>query len=329
MSEFRTVISTPPSSHKIALNQQILTFGSCFSDAIGYRLRRNKFSVDVNPFGIIYNPIALHRVISYAAREQMPPTDSSIKNSDVFLNYDFHSIFSAMEAESLSQQLSKVIHATNATLKTADHIFITYGTAWVYELKSNHHIVANCHKMPSSFFEKRLLHVDEITKSFHELYAELKQVTPDVQIILTVSPVRHIKDTLPLNSVSKSILRTACHYLAEEFSGVEYFPAFEIMMDDLRDYRFYKSDMIHPTEQAEEYIWEAFTEKYITSQGRQFIRQWQGIQNALQHKPFHPGSSGHKNFLIDLLEKLEGLKGVVQIDDEITVVKAQLEKHFT
>jgi len=278
---------------------------------------------------VIYNPIALDRAISYAFSGSKPSDFSTVQNNDIFHNYDFHSTFSSLYADELARQISTAISTVHEHLMRADHIFITYGTAWSYVLKSHQHIVANCHKMPSGLFEKRLLSVEEIMNSFRNLYSGLKKIRPDLHIILTVSPVRHAKDTLPLNAVSKSTLRIACHYLAEELPDVEYFPASEIMLDDLRDYRFYKSDMIHPTEQAEEYIWNVFTDKHITLQGQEFIRQWQGIRTALLHKPFHPGSSGHKNFLNELLAKLEGIKSIVKIDDEIKAIKAQIEDHST
>src|SRR5690606_20279404 len=184
--------------------------------------------------------------------------------------------------------------------------------------------VANCHKMPSSGFDKRLISAEEIFNSFSSLYTRLQELNPGIRIILTVSPVRHIRDTLPFNQVSKSILRVACHQLAGTFKDVEYFPSYEIMMDDLRDYRFYKPDMIHPTEQAEDYIWEKFIESNLTIEAKKFVFQWKSIQTALQHKPFHVQSRGHQNFLKQTIHKLEQLSDIVNVDEEIAALKAQL-----
>jgi hypothetical protein len=325
MSEFRTTISLQPSKAKITLNDRILTFGSCFSDAIGDRLKRNKFPVLVNPFGTIYNPEALHRLIISAADHQVPTTFAHVRNHDIWLNYDFHSEFSALTEADLNSRIKAAIMLTGDWLQQSDHIMLTYGTAWAYVLRETGAIVSNCHKMPSSLFDKRLQSVEEITASFRLLYARLKKLRPTVRWILTVSPVRHTKDTLPLNAVSKSILRLACHQLSTELEGVEYFPAYEMMLDDLRDYRFYKKDMIHPTEQAEDYIWNAFS-VYFSDDTQEFIRKWTDIRRGIEHKPFQPQSSGHKNFLIQLLKKVESLKEIVPVEEEILQIQRSLQQ---
>jgi hypothetical protein len=325
MSEFRTTISLQPSTVKITLNDRILTFGSCFSDAIGARLQQNKFRALVNPFGTIYNPEALHRLISSALTSRPPGTFPHVQNQDIWLNYDFHSEFSALTETELSARIQSAVVLTGDWLRQSDHIILTYGTAWAYVLRETGAIVSNCHKMPSNLFERRLQSVDEITDSFRLLYGQLKKLRPTVKWILTVSPVRHTKDTLPLNAVSKSILRLACHRLSTELENVEYFPAYEIMLDDLRDYRFYKKDMIHPTEQAEDYIWNAFS-VYFTTDTQEFIRKWADIRRGIEHKPFQPQSSGHKNFLIQLLKKVEALKEIVPVEEEILEIKRSLQQ---
>jgi hypothetical protein len=187
------------------------------------------------------------------------------------------------------------------------------------------HIVANCHKRPSRDFEKRLLSVDDIVTSFSELYTRLKKINPGLHTILTVSPVRHLRDTIPLNSVSKAVLRMACHRIATEFGGVDYFPAYEIMIDDLRDYRFYDRDMIHPSSVAEDYIWERFAECYLDDDARQFMKKWTKIQAALHHKPFHVKSPGHQNFVKEMLNKLQDVQSIVNVDAEIKTIQAQLD----
>lgn len=146
-----------------------------------------------------------------------------------------------------------------------------------------------------------------------------------MKIILTVSPVRHLKDTLELNSVSKSVLRLACHQIAGQFDDVEYFPAYEIVMDDLRDYRFYKADMLHPTEEAEDYVWDKFMERYFSPALRDFIHRWQAILLAMRHKPFHPGSSAHQQFLRETLKRLEEFKSLVDVEEEILTLKQQID----
>jgi len=178
--------------------------------------------------------------------------------------------------------------------------------------------------MPGSGFTKSLLSQKKILESFDTLYRDLKAFNPTCKIILTVSPVRHLKDTLALNSVSKSILRLACHTISETFDGVHYFPSYEIMLDDLRDYRFYKSDMIHPSEEAEEYIWNKFSDCYFDDQTKEFIKKWNPIYTSLQHKAFHVGTDAHQTFLKKILSQLEELSKTVSVDEEIAFIKAQI-----
>ena len=324
MEQFRTIVSPSGRSPVLFQNTPILTLGSCFSDAMGKQLQDNKFQVKINPFGVIYNPISLHQVLRYTVLNEMPPASTFVLNQEVYRNFDFHSSFAALTREECERAIQLTINTLHAWIPTCQVILLTYGTAWVYTETETNHIVANCHKVPAAKFNKRLLSSDEVIASFKDTLQLLRKLNPELKIVLTVSPVRHIKDTLALNGVSKAILRTACHIQAEQ-SGVEYFPAYEIMMDDLRDYRFYKPDMIHPTEQAEDYIWERFSERFIGDRELAFISTWKNIQAALRHKPFHAGTSGHKNFLKDVLEKLEKLNDVVNVEEELKAVKAQLE----
>jgi len=324
MTHFRTIVSPGTSPHKMGISDKILTIGSCFADVIGTRLISNKLTVLSNPFGVLYNPHSIHKAIRYSIFNESPPVHTFLQHQDVFLNYDFHSEISSLHQDSLQFQLKEIIGASHYFLSTAQWLIITFGTAWVYERIDTGEIVANCHKEPMNLFSKSLLTQKKIIESFDKFYKELTEFNSAIKLILTVSPVRHVKDTLPLNSVSKAILRTACYTLAEEYAGVEYFPAYEIMIDDLRDYRFYKPDMIHPTEVAEEYIWEKFSDRYFTPALKNFEQQWNEIQNALAHKPFYASTAAHQSFLKETLRKLEDLKMIVNVDQEIERVKSQI-----
>jgi lysophospholipase L1-like esterase len=277
----------------------------------------------INPFGVIYNPISIHQAVSYAVRNELPADHTYLENDGLQLNYEFHSEVGAYEKNELISTLTSLISSSHTFLKQASCIFITYGTSWVYERIDTNEIVANCHKIPPHRFNKRLLTQNEIIQSFEIFYQQLKTFNPGIRIILTVSPVRHLKDTLELNSVSKAVLRTACHLLSTQFNDVEYFPAFEIMIDDLRDYRFYKSDMLHPTDDAEDYIWNRFTEKYFDDDTQKFIKEWKSVLAAIQHRPFHPSSPAHQRFLEETIKKLERLKDKVNIDHELQLLKEQ------
>jgi hypothetical protein len=298
--------------------------GSCFANAIGTRFEQFKFSSCTNPFGTTYNPISIHRQLKWTLNNELPSENSYANNGEVFFNYNFHSHFSALDKKNLEAQIAEVVRYSNSFLKNTTYILLTYGTAWVYQQKKDNEIVANCHKQPASLFEKRLLTQHEIEESFSSVYELIRKQNPSIKIILTISPVRHIKDTLPLNMVSKSILHVACHSITQQFSGVEYFPAYEIMMDDLRDYRFYKQDRIHPTEEAEDYIWEKFCQSHFDETTLHFIERWKEIKSALAHKPFHPLSRKHQEFLIQLLADLEKLSTRIHTEDEIRLIKQQL-----
>lgn len=324
MSSFRTDVGIHPYPFPITLESKILTTGSCFADTIGERLNRNKFQALVNPFGVIYNPHSIHRVLRYAVFNEGIPEHTYLKNGEVYLNYNFHSTFSALHSPELLYKLTNAIGAVHYFLKDTSWLMITYGTAWVYERVDTGEIVANCHKMPSTLFRKSLLTEQKVAASFEHLYGDLKVFNPNLRIILTVSPVRHIKDTLELNSVSKSVLRVACHNLAEKFPDVEYFPAYEMMIDDLRDYRFYKSDMIHPSEDAEEYIWQKFAARFFDDPTKNFLKKWNDILTAMAHKPFHPESVAHQQFLGNILKSLEDMPATISVENEIQEIKSKL-----
>jgi hypothetical protein len=326
---FRTEVQLPPAPVSINLTEKILTAGSCFSDAIGKALQENKFTVSINPFGTSYNPHAIHKALRYALHNQVVAEHTYLENNGVHANYDFHSKFSALNKNNLKQSLKDTIGATHYFLKDTGWIFITYGTAWVYERNDTCEIVSNCHQMPAAQFSKHLLSQKKVLESFHEFYQDLKTFNPNGKIILTVSPVRHIKDTLPLNSVSKAVLRLASQTLSETYPDVFYFPAFEIMTDDLRDYRFYKPDMIHPSEEAEDYIWKKFAEYFFDKTTQDFIRQWTPLRQALHHKPFHVASPAHQRFLKSTLAQLEVLQSKVNLEKEIQFVKSQLLSDLT
>jgi GSCFA family len=322
INTFRTEI-TCPSAHPISLKDSILTTGSCFADQFGQWLQNNKFDVLVNPFGINYNPVSIHKSLIDAIS---PKLDDRlfVEHCGIWHHFDYHSQWSSHQKKDLTASIQKIQKEVNRYIKKMDVLIITYGTAWVYHHKSQNTIVSNCHKVPAVEFDKRLLTVEEIAHSFRQLYAVAKDIRPDIRIIVTVSPVRHVKDTLVLNSVSKATLRLACHQLSNQYEEVEYFPSYEIMMDDLRDYRFYDRDKIHPSEEAIDYISHKFSDQYFNPELKSFIEKWHSIRQAMEHRPYHPYSVAHQQFLKDLLHKLEELKEVVSVEEEIKIIQSQI-----
>ena len=323
LNTFRTEI-TCPSTRPIGLKDNILTTGSCFADLFGQWLQNNKFDVKVNPFGTNYNPISIHKSLIQSITLDLDD-DLFVNHQGLWHHFDYHSQWSSGNRELLKTSIHEMQNEVNQFLKKSNVLIITYGTAWVYHYKKENCIVSNCHKVPAKEFEKKLLTSEEITASFGALYSKLKNTRPDLRIILTVSPVRHVKDTLVLNSVSKATLRLACHTLSSQYEDVEYFPSYEIMMDDLRDYRFYERDKIHPTEEALDYISHKFSDQYFTREVKSFIERWHSIRQAMEHRPYHPHSEAHQHFLKELLHKLEELKGTVSIEEEIKIIQSQID----
>jgi len=323
--EFRTELQIPKSVRKISLQTSVFTMGSCFAEVIGNRLSDNKIATLVNPFGTIFNPISMAKLFRQALENQVPDEDLYVENQGVWFHYDFHSSLWGNSKAELSARLTQKMQEVKDWLQKADFLIFTFGTAFVYRHLETNKIVANCHKMPGSLFRKELLPIETIFNDFKKSVQQIERQQSTPGIILTVSPVRHTKDTLQLNSVSKSILRVACHELCESQPDFHYFPAFEILLDDLRDYRFYKSDLIHPGEMAEEYIFEQFSETYFDSNLQHFIKDWQKIRQSLSHRPLQPNTQPNRKFLENLLEKLQKLSNKVDVNSEIEQVQRQME----
>jgi len=323
MNDWKTDLNVKSADRPIHLNDPILTIGSCFSQAIGQHLNENKFNVTINPFGTVYSPLSIHHLLKVALGKSEVSEGDFLVHQEVHYHYQFHSSFASLSRQELAEQISCAVNKVNHFISTARFVIITYGTAWAYKRKDTAQWVANCHKVPSTYFSKELLSIEDMEKSFDEIHTALKAVNPAIQIIVTVSPVRHLKDTIELNSVSKSTLRLFCHKLSQR-SGVDYFPAYEIMMDDLRDYRFYQEDRIHPTKEAEEYIWQKFSQKYFEPETKTFLSEWQEVKHALAHRSLFPSTTHHQSFLKEILTKLQRLQHVVDVGNETTFVKNQI-----
>jgi hypothetical protein len=312
--DFRTELSIPVSPWPISHSHRIFTIGSCFADCMGTRFEQLQFNTLANPFGTLYNPISIFQNLKNCLENTNIDDNQLVVSRNHFFHYQFHSEHFDASKEGLLEKLTTLSSHTGQFLKETDYLFITLGTAFVYALRSDNNTVANCHKMPPSFFTKRMLSVQEIVDAFHLFAASIQTFCPRLKIVFTISPVRHLKDTLALNSVSKATLRLACHQLENEFPEmVGYFPAYELVMDDLRDYRFYKEDLIHPNDQAEKYIWEKFSETHFEESAIKTNQEITDIISALEHRPFQPQSGEHQRFVKKLLENTEKLNAQVPI----------------
>ncbi|MBC8109669.1 MAG: GSCFA domain-containing protein [Verrucomicrobia bacterium] len=322
--DFRTTVEVPLSPVKISLASQVFGLGSCFAEVMGEKMQQHKFETLVNPFGIIFNPVSLAKIAAILAGKDSFSEDLFTERQGQFFHFQAHSQLSASDRTALKQKLDNTVFNTQKFLQNTDFLILTLGTAFVYRHLSTQSYVANCHKMPAAWFEKKLLSVEKVLENIQNLHRNLLNSNPKIHCIFTVSPIRHTKDTLVLNQVSKSALRVACHEFCEKTENTSYFPAYEIMHDDLRDYRFYKADMIHPSETAENYIWEKFSESYFDEKTLAFLKRWKKIYVALQHKPFNIHSLDYQIFAKKLMQQLEAEQDLVNIEKELSDLQKKL-----
>ncbi len=312
-----------PFPSKISVSDRILLTGSCFAENIGKKLEENKFRVLTNPFGVIYNPASIFRLLEQTIRQSVDK-ERILINHGIYYHWDTHSTISAISEDALLKHFSNKLKATLSFLKSARVLIISLGSSWVYRHNSGREIVANCHKVPQKEFTKSLLSVKEITEGYFRTIKQIRDINPGLDVVMTVSPVRHLKEGLEQNNLSKSILLQAAHEIVAEDEKASYFPSYEIMIDVLRDYRFYKEDMVHPNDQAIDYIWGEFGKYSFDQQTLEFLGEWSQIAKALQHKPFHPESTAHQTFLKNTLGKLLALKDVVDVERELNMIEKQL-----
>ena len=289
-------------------NAKIVLLGSCFSENIGKKLQYFKFQTTQNPFGILFHPKAIENLITRAINLKMYAEDDFIFQNERWHCFDAHSSISKSSKNELLKNLNTSLEKTRKALLEATHISITLGTSWVYRFIETDKIVANCHKIPQKKFLKELLNIAEIAESLEAIVSLIKSVNPNITILFTVSPVRHLKDGFVQNMQSKSHLISAIHEVINVRKNIHYFPSYEIMMDELRDYRFYAEDMIHPNQIAIHYIWERFAETWFAENTKPILKAVDSIQKGMQHKPFYKDSEEHKQFLQNLEAKKERLQ---------------------
>ncbi len=308
-------------SSAIHHQHELLLIGSCFTENIGARLKQYKFEMLENPNGILFNPISISKSIhSYIFNKRYAEGDLFYQN-ECWNSWEHHSRFSHPDWEACLHGINQSQQAANEFIKKADWIFITVGSAFVYEL-GNSEVVANCHKVPTDKFHKRLLTVQEVVTIFKNMFDELYVINPTVKIIFTISPVRHLRDGFVENNRSKSALIQAVHQLTDADEKIFYFPAYELVIDDLRDYRFYAEDMVHPNYAATNYVWEKFVAACIDEATQKLMKEINIINAARNHKPFHPTSEQHKKFLQTNFDK------VMQLSKQYPYINFEEEKIY-
>ncbi len=302
--KFRTEIEIEPLPRRIDYGSRIMSIGSCFAENMSHRLSQAKFRAELSPAGIVFNPASIAAAIEMFSSRRRISADELLSNGDVWFHHDFHSSLSSTDRQSAAESMQQAVDRGAEMLSRADWVIITLGTAWVYRLRSTGRIVANCHKRPAADFSREMLDCDTAAQLLDRL---AEGALAGKNIILTVSPVRHLGDGLQQNSLSKATLRIAAQRCADRHDNVVYFPSFEILNDDLRDYRFYADDLTHPSSMAVDYIWERFAEAALSPHAQQLMPRIRSVMTAAAHRPHNPSSAIYKDFCRRQLQIIESM----------------------
>jgi hypothetical protein len=307
--KFRTEINIRSASHPIGYEKPVFMLGSCFTDNIGGNLRKYLFQTVINPFGVIYNPLSIKNSIeALLHREQYTEADLRM-HKELWFSFDHYTKFSDPDKKNALDKINSAFIPARELFPSAGHLILTFGTAYIYQFKENGTVVNNCHKIPASEFNRRMVNVEEIVSSYREMIGAIHAVNPEMKIIFTVSPVRHLKDGFAGNMRSKSTLILAIRELENLFPGsCSYFPSYEVMMDDLRDYRYYGADLVHPNEQAIEYLWELFLKSFISKEAALLVGRLDPLLKSLNHRPRHADTEEFRDFREKTTEEIRKLK---------------------
>ena len=327
--ELMTKVELPVKSIEINHYDKIVMMGSCFADNIGDKLLENKFVCDKNPFGVLYNPMSISVALNQLIDKKVYSDEDIMESQGIWFSLMHHSSFSSRDKNQCLYKINERLMTGADSIRNADWLILTFGTARVYKFISDGRIVGNCHKLNAKLFTRLLLEPDDIIINYVSLISKLREINPKLKIIFTVSPIRHAKDGMHGNQLSKSVLLLSVDKICSECDGCYYFPSYEIMMDELRDYRFYADDMLHPSSSAVNYIWEKFSNTYFGKDTFNVINMYKEINQALLHKPFDPESEAYQKFLSQIMLKIETLKEkfpYLDVEKEINLCQTRLMK---
>ncbi len=308
MLKLKTNIKLDSPAFQISYKDTILALGSCFAERVAEKLKKDYYPIVSNPFGVLYNPLSIRNSLGLLLNNYEFVEKDLFQHQGIWSSFQHHSSFSGLDLEAVLKHINHELTAARTALKNTNVLLLTFGTAWVYELKETAKVVSNCHKVTAEKFVRRRLSVSKIVAELGELLAYLKQKLPQLQILMTVSPVRHLKDGFVENQISKSTLILAVEAMQQKYDFVHYFPAYEILLDDLRDYRFYDRDMVHPNALAVDYIWDLFANNYLDKKEISLRKNIQKLQRAAEHRSFFPASEGHQKFVQKQLTALQNIQ---------------------
>ena len=307
MDKFRTRVEIPGSPVRMSYHTQSLWMGSCFSDTIGRIMAGYKYPVLLNPFGTLFNPFSIgENILHLISGKQFMPDDLQFYNG-LWFSFSHYTGFSHYDPQICLSAINNSLTSASGWLKQCDFLLLTFGTARIFQLQKDGRIVANCHKLPASSFVSGLSEPPAIISYYDAVICSLKNLNPDIRIIFTLSPVRHWSDGAENNQLSKSILHYSIHEIMKRHDQTYYFPAYEILLDELRDYRFYAADMLHPSEQAGQYIWERFSDTWLDEDSKKIMAGVTAVLKAVGHRPLHTETTNHKKFKQNTLRQIEHL----------------------
>ena len=309
LMELQTIVNLEKPPFRLDYQSLIMMVGSCFVENVGEKLEYFRFHTDVNPCGIVYNPVSAAQTLRLLMERRQFVAEDLWHHGGLWGSFLHHGRFSDADCGACLEKINKRIQLSSEHLKHTDLLVITWGTSWVYEYLQTGQVVSNCHKFPAADFRRYRLKVEEIVDIYRELIQRLKAYNPSLNILFTVSPIRHWKDGAHGNQLSKAVLHLAIDELVNTFDFVDYFPSYEIVMDELRDYRFYTSDMLHVSPQGVDYIWEKFCSVYFDAPTLEVMHKVDKLNRTLKHRPSDPGSVASIQLRLRTLEELKKLLG--------------------
>lgn len=325
--KWSTTVELPLGEWQIRHEDRILLIGSCFAQHIGQYLHRHRFMYEVNPYGILYNPASMATALTEIMAGKSY-TDADLQEQrGLWHSWAHHGEFSSADKAETLHRINERITAARQQLAEGRWLILTFGTAWMYRHIETEQVVGNCHQYPDRTFRRELMTVEDIVRRYEELITELRVFSSDIQILFTVSPVRHAKDGMHGNQLSKATLLLAIDRLCREQAGCHYFPAYELLMDELRDYRFYADDLLHPSAAAVQHVCEAFAQCSFSAPTQEVMRRIADVQARLEHRPLHPDSETYRHFMSDTLQRLTDLQTefpTINFQKDITLCQNRL-----
>ena len=325
---FRTQVLLPERETEIRHSERIMLFGSCFAENIGNLLVENKFSCDVNPFGILYNPLSVSQALRQILSGKRYEKSDLFYSGGLWHSWMHHSDFSAPSPEEGLALINSRLVKANEELEKTNWLVVPFGTSYVYIHQETQKVVGNCHKQPEKTFARLRLNVSAIVEEWQDVLSKLRERNPDLKVLFTVSPIRHEKDGMHGNQLSKATLLLAIDELCRLCPECHYVPSYEILLDELRDSRFYADDMLHPSRMAVEYIWECFSKCYFSAETKAVMKEWQEVRRGLEHKPYHPESEAYRTFLSQIVLKIARMKEkfpYLEVQKEVEICECRLK----